>query len=128
MKPHRISHNEIRGRQLYDYYFSSFKEETRNPVNQALSPQTFQGGPNIFDRGDGKIFMDPSNMGFYHKTLDGKAVSVPDNLKLNTDSTKDTLNPMSYSQVPSLLMNTPLTSVSALLKFNKLKQALKDAS
>jgi hypothetical protein len=122
MKPHRISHNEIRGRQLYDYYFSTFKDETRNPVNQALSPQTLQGSPSIFDRGDGKIFMDPNNMGFYHKTLDGKAVSVPDNLKPNTDSTKDTLNPMGYSSpVPYLMTNTPLTSVSALLKFNKLK-------
>ena len=97
-------------------------------MNQALSPQTFQGQTNIFDRGDGKIFMDPNNMGFYHKTMDGKAVSVPDNLKPSTYSTKDTLNPMGSPSVPYLMMNTPLTSVSALLKFNKLKEALKDTS
>ena len=65
--------------------------------------------------------MDPSNMGFYHKTNDGIAVPVPDNLKGNTESTKDTLNPLGYSLVPSLPMNTPLTSVSALLKLNHLK-------
>ena len=72
--------------------------------------------------------MNPDNMGFYHKTMDGKAVSVPDTFKPNTDSTKDTLNPIGSSSVPYLIMNTPLTSVSALLKFNKLKQALKDTS
>ena len=98
MKPHRISKNEVRGRQLYDYYFSTFKDETRNPVNMALSPQTFA----TTGRHDGKLFMDPSNMGFFHKTLDGKAVAVPDNLKRSIESTKDTLNPMGYNKVPSL--------------------------
>jgi len=83
----------------------------------ALSPQTFA----TTGKYEGKIFMDPSNMGFYHKTNDGNAIPVPDNLKRSYESTKDTLNPFGYSKVPSLPLNTPLSSVSALLKFNHLK-------
>lgn len=58
-KPHKISKNEVRGRQLYDYYFSTFKEEARDPVSMTLLAETLHGSP------PRRIYMDPHNQGFY---------------------------------------------------------------
>ena len=46
---------------MYDYYFSTFKNDNTNPVNMALSPLTFDTN----NKTPNKLFMDPSNRGFY---------------------------------------------------------------
>ncbi len=98
-KPHKISLNEVRGRQLYDYYFSTFKNEARDPVNLTLLAETLHGSP------PRRLYMDPTSQGFYSREALGGTLQ-PQNLAPLLDSLADS-KPALNKQGDEIIVSIP---------------------